>query len=68
MKSVGDCLNNIDFNIVENIIGSSNLENIHKYLLEKCETDFIKDRLALSKVLRQLNSITENRIILALRI
>ena len=60
MKSVSDCLNIIDYAIVENIIGSSDLENIHKYLLEKGESDFIEDRLALSKVLSQINSMIEN--------
>ena len=35
VKSVSDCLNIIDDSIVEKIIGISNLENIHKYLLEK---------------------------------
>ena len=63
VKSVSDCLNIIDDAIVENIgkcIGISNLENIHKYLLEKGQSDFIEDRVALSNVLSQINSIKEN--------
>ena len=63
IKSVGDCLNIIDFDIVETIvkpIGISNLENIHKYLLGNGQSDFIKDRVALSNVLCQINSIREN--------
>ena len=35
VKSVSDCLNNFVFAILENFIGSSDSENIHKYLLEK---------------------------------
>ena len=31
VKSVSDCLNIIDFALVENIVGSSDLEDIHKY-------------------------------------
>ena len=30
VKSDSDCLNIFDFAIVENVIGSSDLENIHK--------------------------------------
>ena len=47
VKSVSDCLNLIDFAIVKNIIGSSDLEDIHKYLLEKGQSDFIEHRVAL---------------------
>ena len=49
VKSVSDCLNIIDFAIVENNIGSSDLEDIHKYLLEKEESEFVEDRVALSQ-------------------
>ena len=51
VKSISDCLNIIDHAIVENIIGSSDLEDIHKYFSEKGQSDFIEDRVALSKVL-----------------
>ena len=63
LKSVSDCLIIIDDAIVENIgkyIGISNLENIHKYLLEIGQSDFIEDRVALSNRLSQINSIIEN--------
>ena len=60
VKSVSGCLNIIKFAIVENKIGRSDLENIHEYLLEKGESDFIEDRLALSNVPRQINSVIEN--------
>ena len=64
VKSIGDCLNIIDDAIVENngkYIGISNLENIHKHLLEIQQSDdFIEDRVALSNVLSQINSIIEN--------
>ena len=45
VKSVTDCLSNIDF--VENIIVGSHLEDINKYFLEKEESEFIEDRVAL---------------------
>ena len=45
--------------IVENIIGISNLENIHKHLLEKRQSEFIEDRVALSNVISEINSILE---------
>ena len=58
-----NCLKPIDDAIVENkgnYIGISNLENFHKYLLEIGQSDFIEDRVALSIVLSQKNSILEN--------
>ena len=60
VKSVTDCLNIIHFAIVENIIDSSHLEDIHKNFLEKEENEFIEDTVALSKVLSQINSMIEN--------
>ena len=60
VKSVSDCLNIIDFAMVENTIGNSDLENIQIYLLEKRQSDFIEDRVALSKVLSQKYSMIEN--------
>ena len=63
VKSIGDCLNNIDDDIVENngkYIGISILENIHKYLLEIGQSDFIEDRVAPSNVLSQIISIIES--------
>ena len=60
VKSVSDCLNNTDFAIVENVIGSSDLEYVRKYFLDEGENDFIEERLALSNVLRQINSMIEN--------
>ena len=53
VKSVTDCMNVIDFAIVENIIVGSHLEDIHKYFLEKEEIEFNENRVALSKVLSQ---------------
>ena len=64
MKSTDDCLVKIDDAIVEingNYIGISNLENFHKYLLEIGQSDIIEDRVALSNVLSQINSLIENR-------
>ena len=63
VKSVSDCLNIIDDAIVEDIgkyIGISCLENFHEYLLEIGQSNFIEDRVALSNVPSQINSIIEN--------
>ena len=60
VKSVSDCLNIIDDNIVEDVNTISNLESIPKYLLEREHSYYIEDRVALSNVLRRINSITDN--------
>ena len=64
MKSISDCLIIIDDAIVENngkYFGISDLEYFHKYsFLEKGQSDFIEDRVALSNVLSQMNCIIEN--------
>ena len=63
MKSVSNCLNIIDDAIVENngkYIGILGLEKTQKYLLENDQSDLIEDRVALSNVFSQINSIIEN--------
>ena len=63
MQTICGCLNIIDDAIVEHngkYTGISNLESIHKCLLEKRQSDFIEDRVALSNVLGQIHSIIEN--------
>ena len=60
MKSVTDCLNIIDFAIVENIFLSSPLEDIHKNFSEKEGSEFSADRVASSEVLSQKSSVIEN--------
>ena len=60
VKSVGDCSNIIDDAIVEDVNTISNLENIHKYLLEREHSYYIEERVALSNVLRRTNSIKDN--------
>ena len=60
VKSVGDCLNIIDFSMIGIVFGNSDLENIHKYLLEKGQSDFVENKFALSKVLSQITSMIEN--------
>ena len=63
MKSVSDCLSTIDDVIVENFgktIGISNFEDIHKYLLENGQSDFIEDRVSLSNVISEISSSKEN--------
>ena len=59
VKPVSDCLNIIDEAVVENK-GISNLENVHNYLLEIGQSDFIEDTVALSNVFSKINSILEN--------
>ena len=62
-KSVSDCFNIIDDALVENIgkyFGISNLENNHIYLLQIGKSDFIEDKVALSNMLSQINSMVEN--------
>ena len=46
--------------ILKKFFGLSNLQNIHKYSLEIGQGDFIENRVALSNVLSQVNSIIEN--------
>ena len=41
-------------------IGISILENVHKPLLKIVQSDFIENRVTLSNVLSQINSIIEN--------
>ena len=63
MKSVSDFSNFIDDALVENngkFNGISNLEKIHTYLLEKRQSNFIEDRVTLSNMFSQMNSIIEN--------
>ena len=63
VKPISDCLNFVDDAIVKNngiYIGISNLENIHKSLLEIGPSDFIEERVVLSIVLSRINSIIEN--------
>ena len=63
VNSNGDCLNFIDDAFVEIIWkdnGNSNLGTIHEYLLEMGQSDFLADRVALSNMLRRINTIIEN--------
>ena len=63
MKSVSDCFNVFDDAMVEDIgkrIGISILENFHKNLIAKGQSELIEIRVALSIVLRQTISIIEN--------
>ena len=62
MRTIPDCLNIIDFAMVENgrcvIIGK--LEDIHNRLVEIGMTRYIENRLALSKVLNHKTCIIDN--------
>ena len=60
MKSVSDCLNFIDDATVENFSTLEELENIHSYLLEKRQNDYIENRSVLWNALCQIISKIEN--------
>ena len=58
-KSISDCLNAIDFALVENVrwLSIKSLEDIHNHLLQFRHTGYIENNIALIKVLEQINSI-----------
>ena len=60
--AVSDCLNINDDAVVENIgkyISISDLDSNQNFFLEQGQNNFIEDRIALSNVLSQINSILE---------
>ena len=59
IKTISDCLSEIDFAIVENVklLGIEKLEEIHNHLLEFGKDNYIEDRIALLKVLKHINCI-----------
>ena len=61
VETIADCLNIIDYFLVEGINTIRILESIHKFLIEKGQRDFIADRIVLSKVLSQITSMIENK-------
>ena len=60
VKSVSDCLKIIVDAIVEDVNTFSNIESIHKYLLEREHSYYIEERVDLSNIFRQINSIIYN--------
>ena len=48
IKTISDCLSEIDFAIVENVrlLGIEKLEDIHNHLLEFGKNNYIEDRIA----------------------
>ena len=62
IKTISDCLSEIDFAIVENVrlLGIERLEDIHNHLLEFGKNNYIEDRIALLKVLKHINCIIDN--------
>ena len=52
VKSVTECLDIVDFAIVTNMGSELGLEKIHKYLLQKGQSEFFEDKLVLTNVLR----------------
>ena len=63
MKSITECLNFIDNMILlgrEKHIGIGNLEDIHDYIMGMNDYEDIEDKIAMSKVLSQINLIIEN--------
>ena len=49
-----------DDTLVEGVNAIGILKSVHKYLVERKVCEFIEDRVALSKVLSQINSMMEN--------
>ena len=62
IKTISDCLGEIDFAIVENVrlLGIEKLEEIHNHLLEFGKDNYIENRIALLKVLKHINCIIDN--------
>ena len=62
IKTISDCLGEIDFAIVENVrlLGIEKLEEIHNHLLEFGKDNYIENRFALLKVLKHINCIIDN--------
>ena len=62
IKTISDCLSEIDFAIVENVrlLDIEKLEDIHNHLLEFGKNNYIEDRIALLKVLKHINCIIDN--------
>ena len=59
VKSVSDCLNNIDIAFVRDI-DMKRLENVREYLLDRGMTDCDDERDALWCVFKQINLIIDN--------
>ena len=61
IKTISDCLSEIDFAIVENVrlLGIEELEDIHNHFLEFGKNKYIEDRNALLKVLKHINCIID---------
>ena len=61
-RTISDCLSSIDFAIVENVslVGIKKLEDIHNQLLEFRQSKYIEKRVALLKILKQINCIIDN--------
>ena len=62
LKTISGCFNMIDHAMTENVrcAGIESLEDIHNRLLEIGISDYIKNRVALLKVLSQINCIIDN--------
>ena len=61
IKTISDCLSEIDFAIVENVrlLGIEKLEDIHNHLLEFGKNNYIEDIIALLKILKHINCIID---------
>ena len=62
IKTISDCLSEIDFAILENVrlLVVERLEDIHNHLLEFGKNNYKEDRIALLKVLKHINCIIHN--------
>ena len=61
-RTISDCLNSIDFALVENVksLSIKRLEDIHNHLIEFRQTGYIENIIALFNVLKQINCIIDN--------
>ena len=61
VKTISDCLTTIDFAIVENVrlLGIKTLEDVRYRLLEFRQSEYKENRIALLKVLKQINCIID---------
>ena len=61
-KTISDCLNSIDFAVVENVklFSIKSLEDIHNQLLNFRQTGYIENNIPLFIVLKQINCILDN--------
>ena len=62
MESISDCLNFFYSMILCNMekhVGIGNLENLHDYMIEKCNDKYIEEKVFMLSIFSQINRITD---------